>query len=89
VVPQVTSCEQVHDQVQVLTVLESIVHVYQEGTVEEGEDLPLIHDRLNTSLGEDSGLVHFLHGVYFAVLLVLYFPYFTETTFSNAVVVVE
>lgn len=43
-VPEITSSEQVHDQVEVFSVLEGIIHVDQEWTVKEGKDLPFVHD---------------------------------------------
>jgi hypothetical protein len=89
VVPEITACQQVHDQVQVLSVLEGVVHVDQKRTVEKSQDLSLVHHGLYTALGQDSGLVHLLHRVYLPILFVLYFPDLAETTFADALVVVE
>lgn len=47
VVPQVAPVEQVHHQVQVLPVLERVVHVDEEGVFERGEQLPLVHHAID------------------------------------------
>ena len=44
VVPQVTTGHEVDDQVQVVLVLKCVVHVDEEGVVELGGELLLIHN---------------------------------------------
>lgn len=91
VVAQVTAVQQVHDQVERVSVLERIVHVHQEGTVQLRQNLPLVHDRLDAALREYSRLAHLLHGIQLLVLrlLPLHFPHFTEATLADAVVLLE
>ncbi len=88
-VSQVTSSEQVHQQVQAFPVLECVIHIHEEGTIQLSEDLPLIHDGLDTSLSYDPGLRHFFHSVYLLSLFSLYLPYFAKTTLADAVLVLE
>lgn len=91
VVAQVTTVQQVHDQIERVSVLERIVHVHQERTVQLRQNLPLVHDRLDTALREYSRLAHLLHGIHLVVLrlLPLDFPHFTKATLANAVVLFE
>lgn len=88
-VAQVAAVEQVHDQVQVVAVLEGVVHVDQERTVQLREDLALVHDRLDAALGEDARLAHFLHGVVGLELLALDLPHLAEAALADAVQVLE
>ena len=56
-ISHITTFQQVHYQVQALSILESVLHVDnvdEKRVVELSEDLPLIHYRLNTSLGKNS-----------------------------------
>lgn len=92
VVAKVTARKQVHNQIQVLSILKSIVHVDEERMVLElSKDAPLAHNGLDTALGQDPGLAHLLHGEHVHVLrpLVLHLPYLTETALSNALLVFE
>lgn len=88
-VSQIASREQIHYQIQVLSVLESVVHVDNEGVVELGENLPLIHDRLDTSFSYNTRLVHLFHGIGLLCFLSLNFPNFAKSSFTNTVKVVE
>jgi hypothetical protein len=88
-VSQITTVQQVHYQVQALSVLESVVHVDEERVVKLSEDLPLIHDRLNTSLRKNSRFAHFLHGIVLLGLLTLNSPDFTKATLADAELVNE
>lgn len=44
VIPEVAAVEEVHHEIEVLSILEGIVHVDYEGVVELCEDLALVHD---------------------------------------------
>jgi hypothetical protein len=88
-VPEVSSIQQIHHQIQVLSVLESIVHIDQEGVVELGEYLSLVHNRLDTALGDDPGFRHLLHSVLLLGLLAVDLPDLPEAALSDAVLVVE
>jgi hypothetical protein len=89
VVPQISSIEQVHHQVQILSILEGIVHVHDEGVVQLRQNLPFIHDRLYTSLRYNSGFGHLLHGVLLLGLLAFNLPNLAEATLADAVQVCE
>ena len=54
-----------------------------------GKNLPLIHHRLDGSLGQDSGLAHLFHGVLMLRLFAVYFPNFTETSLADAELINE
>lgn len=43
-VSKVTTTHQINDQIQVVTVLKSVVHVDQESVIELTEELFLVHD---------------------------------------------
>ena len=50
---------------------------------ELAEELLLVHDRVDTALGNDAGLGHLFHGVQSFFLFELDFPDFAETASSN------
>ncbi len=62
VIPEVATIQEVHDQINVLSVLEGIPHVDDEPdikglrVVELGEDVALIHHALHRALHDDPGL---------------------------------
>lgn len=89
VIPQVSTVENVHHQVQVLSVLESIVHVYYEGVVQLRENLAFIDNGLNASLSYDSCFRHLLHRVLLLGLLSFDFPDFAETALTDTIQVDE
>jgi hypothetical protein len=53
------------------------------------EDLALVEDRADTSLGEDACLGHLLHCKQLLVLLALDLPDFPEATLTNRIVILE
>ena len=83
-IPEVTTWEVVHDKVEVLTVLEGVVHVDNEGVLELCQDLSLIDHRLHTTLCDDSCLAHLLHGEVLLGLLAFYSPYLAKAALTNA-----
>lgn len=92
VVPEVASRQQVHDQVEILSVLEGIVHVDEEWMVFQlGENPALTHDGLDASLGQNSRLAHLFHREHVRVLrpLVLHLPDFAEAALAYALLVLE
>lgn len=44
VVPQIAAVDVVHDQVEVLPILEGAVHVDEEGVPDPGQQVALVHD---------------------------------------------
>jgi hypothetical protein len=89
VIAKVTTREQVHDKVQIFSVLESVVHVHYKRIVQLCEDLSLIHHRFYAALSDDTCLRHFLHSVGLLGLLAFYFPYLAEAALTDAVQIVE
>ena len=89
VVTEITARQIVHNQIEVLSVLERIVHVDDEQILKLGEDLPLVNDRLDTALGDDPRLGHLLHSVVLLGFLTLDSPYLAETSFTDAEMVDE
>ena len=59
--------------------------------MQTSENLPLVHDGLHRSLGENSGFAHIFHGEQLGVLgfLSLDFPHLAESAFSNTEVLLE
>jgi hypothetical protein len=55
-VAQIPTREHVHHEIEILPILEGIVHIDDERVVELGENLPLVHDRLNTALCDNACL---------------------------------
>ncbi len=89
VVPEVSSFHEVHDEVEVLSVLEGVDHVDDERTPEVVEQLSLIHDGADALLADDLGLVHLLHGEELLVLLELYDPHLPEPSLPDDVLDAE
>ncbi len=85
VVPEVTSWQEVHHQVQIFTILESIVHVDDEWIVELSQDLSLIHHWFDASFRYDTSLRHLFHGIWLLSLLPFDLPYFSESSLADAV----
>ena len=63
VVAQVPALHVVHEQVEVLAILEGGHHVDDEAVTDGGEELLLLQDVVQTIFGEDPGLVHDFEGV--------------------------
>ena len=89
VVAQITTGEVVHDEVEIVAVLERIVHVHEERVLQLRQDLTLVDDGLDAALGDDASLAHFLHCEELLGFLALHTPHFSEAAFANAIVVDE
>lgn len=88
-VAQVSTRQVVHDKVEVLSVLEGVIHVDDERVLELLQNLPLVHDRLDAALGDYPGLAHLLHGKVLLDFLELDAPHLSEAALPNAKVVHE
>lgn len=62
-VPQVTARHEVDNEIEVVSVFEGVVHIHEEWVIKLAEELLLVHDRVDTALGDDSGLRHLFHGI--------------------------
>jgi hypothetical protein len=85
VISEVSTGQQVHHEIQIFSILKSIVHVDYERIVELCKNLPFVHNGFYASLGDNTGLGHLFHRVRLLGLLTLHFPDLAETTFTNAV----
>ena len=96
-VAQVSSAQKIHHQVQVLSVLESILHVhYKTVSVTNNllvlqlcQNFSFIENRIDAAFVQNAGLGHFLHGEELSVFLALNLPDFSKATLPNRVVVGE
>ena len=84
---QIASFQQVHYQIQILLVVESIMNIYDEVALDLAHELQLFHDRFDALLVHHSGLQHFFHGVHLAVFFNA--PYFAEAASADGVVELE
>lgn len=89
VVTQVAAGEIVHHQVEVFAVLEGVVHIYDEQIVELFQYLPLVDNRLHTTLGNYASLGHFFHGIVLFFFLSLDSPDFAKSALANAKMIDE
>ena len=89
VVTEVSAREQVHHQIQILAILEGVVHVDDEGILEHGENLAFVHDRFDAALGDDSCLGHLFHSVAHFNFFAVYLPHLAKASLANAVVVAK
>ena len=89
VITEVASGQHVHYQIQVVSILERVVHIDDEGVVQLCEDLPLVHHRFDAPLRDDACFRHFLHRICLLRLLTLYLPDLPEAALSDTVLVVE
>lgn len=62
VVSQVSAGEKIHNQVEVVSILEAIVHVDEERVFELRQQVPFVHDGIDAALGYYLCLGHFFHG---------------------------
>lgn len=89
VITEIATRQHVHHQIQVVPILEGIVHVDNEWVVELCKDLPLVHHRFDAPLSDDACLRHFLHRICLLGLLTLDLPDLPEAALPDAVLVVE
>ena len=64
-VSQITSLHEIHNDVEVLLILESVEHIDNKPMSEGRQELPLINDRLDTPLAHHSAL----ESIYMALLI--------------------
>ena len=92
VIPEVASGQQIHHEVQILPVLEGIVHIDKKRVVLQfREDSALAHHGLDAPLRQDPRLAHFLHRKHIRMLgpLVLDLPHLAEASLADALLVLE
>ena len=88
-ISQVSSVQYVHNQVKVLSILESVVHVDNERVVQLSQDLSFVHNRLDATLCNDSGFGHLLHSVLLLGFLPVNLPNLTEASLTHAILIIE
>lgn len=89
VVPEVASSQEVHDQVEILPVLEGVIHIDDEDVVELRKNFPFVHDGVDAFLADDSSFAHLFHGIEQLSLLALHLPNLSKAALTYAVVVLE
>lgn len=89
VVPEITTRHQVADEVDVVTILEGVLHIHDERVTELGEELPLSHNGVQGPPAHNPRLLHLLEGEECFGFLVLHFPDFAEAASADAVHEVE
>ena len=85
VVPEVTAFHKVDDEVEVLPVLEGVVHVDDEVVADLLEEEAFVHYAVSAALEDDAGLEHFLESVELRRLPHLHLPDLAEPTLPDAV----
>ena len=88
-VSKVSTCQKIHDQIQSLSVLESVVHVDNKRMFESAEQLTFVHHRVYTFLADNFCLEHLFHGKESLAFFELNTPYFSEPTLTNDVQIIE
>lgn len=88
-VPEISSAHVVHDEVEVVPILEGVEHINEEGVFELAEKLAFVHDGGDGFFGDDETFGHLLHGEGFFFLTRLDLPDFSESSLSNDVVEIE
>ena len=87
VVSEITTLQIIHEEVQVVPILEGTAHVYYEVALplnhQFGKDLSLVDDGLDTLLGDHPGLIDDLQSVDIFALLLCNLPNPAETTFTD------
>ena len=88
---EVSSEQQIHDQIQVFRVLKSIVCINDKFAIDYAQQFEFIHDRLDTFLMHHPRLEHFFHRELLLVFsfypVCSYSPNFAETTSSDSIFV--
>lgn len=91
-VPQVSALHDVHEDVEVVLVLEGVHHVDNKLMPQRGEELALVEDRIDAALCDDSKipyllhrLRHLLHRVDLARRQVLHLPHLPEPALPHHV----
>lgn len=82
VIAEVTSFNQIGDNIQVTFVLERIMHVYDKRMLKLCQQLTFIKYWWNWVLFDNLGLAHFFECEHFLGSFPLYFPHFSESSFT-------
>ena len=83
-VSEISTGQIVHDQVQILSILERIVHIDKKRIVQPGQDVSLIHDRFDATFGYDTCFAHLFQSEEHSLFFAFNAPYSAKTAFSNA-----
>lgn len=80
---KVSSRQQIHDEIEVISVVEGATHVSYEGRRQSLKYFALVEDIVNTFFHNDQGLAHFLHCVKLLGTNQLYLPNFAISPLAN------
>lgn len=83
VVPEITTGHEVDHQIEVLPIVECVVHIDEEGVVKLPEEFLFVDNGVHAPLGNDPSLEHLLHGEQLMCLLLLDFPDLAEATTAD------
>lgn len=85
-VAQIPAAKVVHDEVEILMVLEGAFHVDEEGVTELAEDPALVEDAVDVVLLDHALLGDFFHGPVLEGFLVAHLPHPPESTKADLIV---
>lgn len=88
-VSEITTGYYVCDEEEILVILKSIKHVYQEWMLQLTQKFSLVHNTINTFFLYNSTFRHFFHSIIGFKFLSFNSPYFTKSTFSDNVMKLE
>ena len=90
VVSEITAKEEVHDEIQIHGVLERIVDIHNELTLNQRQQLEFVHDTRYTFLGNNSRLGHLFHRKLIALIFLrLDAPDLSEASSTDRVDLLE
>ena len=85
VVAEIAALQQIHAQVQILSVLKCVQHIDDEVMVELSKDDSFVENRVHATFRDNPRLGHFFKRKHSAILFVGDFPDFTKASLSNTV----
>lgn len=83
VISHISSITVIKNQEQILTVLESTMHINEKLAFEIGQEFALIHDTVNWSLRDDFYFLHFFESKGSGCLFLLHLPNFPEASLAD------
>lgn len=89
VVPEIPTIKVIDQEIKVLSVLEGTGHIDNELMIEFAEYILLVHDGVNTFLGDDFGLIHNLESIGFSVFFFNNLPNSSKSPLPNDLLQLE
>ena len=85
VIPQISSIQIIHYEIEILSVLEGGFHIDQKRVIEICQKCSLVHDRIYRFLINDLRFLHFFHCIDLIWLFTFNFPYFPKASLPDRV----